>query len=143
MRCGRSSVTRGTNNGFGWPSIETPMKLLGCMWVTAVVTFGKLIRRCCQANDIERWVTLARPTALSASIAPFGNAYRGSCGRRCRFLRSEKITWVRFGISFTTTMHSYLFRTTGKRSLLPATIARDHVMSNATRANLFLTQRPI
>ncbi len=139
MRLGRLWATKGTNNGFGWPSIETPAKLWGCMLVLALVpvlehsgnlchpsivnarsvtaTFGRLMKRCCPASVIERLAKIvAKLIALSGLIARCGSGFQGWCARPCPSQKRLKITLALSGISSTTTTHPYSFRTTSTLS---------------------------
>lgn len=139
MKLGRLSATKGTSNGFGSPSIETPVRLWGCMSATVLVsvlersgklchpsivsarsvtaTFGRLMKRCCPASGIERLAkTVVKLIASSGLIAHCGSGSQGWYARPYPSQRRSKTTLVPSGISSTTTTHPYSFRTTRESS---------------------------
>src|SRR4028118_1102530 len=96
MRCGHLSALKRTNNGYGWPLMPTPEKLLGyllaialgnrqrsfgnfCLRFTAsapCVTriFGKPTSKYCPVNGTALLVRKqVKPVILSGSIIPCGS----------------------------------------------------------------------
>ena len=136
MRLGRLSATKGTNNGFGSPSIEIPVRLWECISVIVLALVlehsgnlchpsivsarsvtaisGRLTKRCCLASVTERLAKIVvKPITLSGLTAHCGSESQGWYARPYPSPKSSKITLAQSGISFITTMHPYGFRTTG------------------------------
>ena len=129
------SATKGTNNGFGSPSIEIPVRLWECISVIVLALVlehsgnlchpsivsarsvtaisGRLTKRCCLASVTERLAKIVvKPITLSGLTAHCGSESQGWYARPYPSPKSSKITLAQSGISFITTMHPYGFRTT-------------------------------